>query len=397
MFSPLTAYDVDRFAHVSAWELWQQSCQWRRERIPILKRIGLPLLRPLIFRYNPDFEQRLGQLSHHGVIAENAPPPPQTLPEAVKSIIARLSRYMLLLTDITLSDLNSTSGPSDRLHSRQENARVLGNDEYKCGTDTDTEDADYVPWGWTPETMKERHHSSAGLPPPPLASVVQVQDRRFSHELEQQLGIGSRDARIIPGFQDLEHSLARFQGDFVLKHPFGVAGRERVSGTSARPLSVSQLGWCRQVLKRHPLILEPWLKRVQDFGVQWYLPQKGVPRLLGVLPLLNHPNGTYKGHMLGVPNDQEFPFFRSLIETGLKVLSAIQSVGYFGPVGMDAFTYLDENGGTQWRLLVEINARWTMGMLALGAERTLAAEQTATWASSGEGMAILTPHHSSVV
>ena len=48
------------------------------------------------------------------------------------------------------------------------------------------------------------------------------------------------------------------------------------------------------------MILEPWMERVRDYGIQWYIPAQGEPILLGILGLPNHPNGTYRGHRLGL-------------------------------------------------------------------------------------------------
>ncbi|OYW15327.1 MAG: hypothetical protein B7Z55_15100, partial [Planctomycetales bacterium 12-60-4] len=47
----------------------------------------------------------------------------------------------------------------------------------------------------------------------------------------------------------------------------------------------------------------------------------------------------------------------------------LQAAGYFGPVGIDAMWYRDANGKLACRPLQDINARWTMGRLALGWRR----------------------------
>jgi len=49
----------------------------------------------------------------------------------------------------------------------------------------------------------------------------------------------------------------------------------------------------------------------------------------------------------------------------------LHSSGYFGPAGIDAFSYRDEKGVMQFNPLCEINARVTMGEVARGLHKKL--------------------------
>ena len=57
----------------------------------------------------------------------------------------------------------------------------------------------------------------------------------------------------------------------------------------------------------------------------------------------------------------------------------IQSLGYFGPLGIDAAWYRDSDGRLKLRPLQDINARWTMGRLSLGFRSRLAPHEAGVW------------------
>jgi hypothetical protein len=64
------------------------------------------------------------------------------------------------------------------------------------------------------------------------------------------------------------------------------------------------------------------------------------------------------------------------IEIQRLVLERVQILGYTGPVGIDAMKYRDSRGQVRIRPLQDINARWTMGRLALGWRDLLAPGET---------------------
>lgn len=220
----------------------------------------------------------------------------------------------------------------------------------------------YRPWGVTDATRAEASRLDPGLILPETAVVRQVQGRCFSLEQEQALGLCLPGACVITSEAMLWEVLPDI-GQWVLKHPFGVAGRERQRlPQGRRSMTPSVLGWVRKVLERHPLILEPWMDRVRDWSVQLELPQPGMgpPMLLGVLEQRVLSSGTWAGHRLGLNAPPD-----GLVSVSLQVAAAAQAVGYWGPLGLDAFEYRDSEGQIRLRPLVELNARHTMGMCAL--------------------------------
>ena len=89
-------------------------------------------------------------------------------------------------------------------------------------------------WGVTPRSTRlaetlgfDGHFPSADL-------VRKVNDKRFSHNLERTLKIALPCSQVIDSMKDLESVLQLCSSDWVVKHPFGVSGREEGGGQSWR-------------------------------------------------------------------------------------------------------------------------------------------------------------------
>lgn len=179
-----------------------------------------------------------------------------------------------------------------------------------------------------------------------------------------------------------------FVGFSVIKAPLGASGRhaQRVSPTG---LTQSQEHWVQTALKTHgQLIVEPWVDRIADFSVQLEVGRQGNP-VIGITRFLTNRQGQYLGHILRAPYaglDQavirtfyERNYLGVLEQTGQAVAKALIAAGHHGPAGVDAFLYRTDSGDLALRPLVEINARYTMGRIALAIERYLHPSSQAIW------------------
>src|SRR5690606_5718121 len=89
---------------------------------------------------------------------------------------------------------------------------------------------------------------------------------------------------------------------------------------------------------------------------------------LGVTPLFTRPNGSYLGNGF-VDDPNLLTTWREAIETGREVAAEVAAEGYFGPLGIDAMRHRTDDGEIRVRALQDLNARYTMGRLALGLRR----------------------------
>jgi hypothetical protein len=177
-------------------------------------------------------------------------------------------------------------------------------------------------------------------------------------------------------FAELAEAVARAcpraDDKWVIKSPFGFAARERVLGRGAR-LEGAQATWVRRQLARgETLIFQPWLERVREYGVTLEIMPGGEINLAGISDLQTNGAGTGTGYLLGRKID---PGRRTELENMARVVGArLFREGYTGPAGVDA---IEHTGGLH--PLLEINARYTMGFVALAVERALNPQTPTLW------------------
>lgn len=226
----------------------------------------------------------------------------------------------------------------------------------------------FTPWGWTASVAALGESVGAAIPPVSLETVRRVNSKLWSHALEQELGIVMKGACAAASFAELQEAVARacpLQDDkWVIKNPFGFAARERVLGRGPR-LEEAQGGWAqRQFAGGQTLIFQPWLERVREYGVALEIEIDGFMKILGVSDLQTNGAGTGTGYLFGRQIDSHRLI--ELEEMARIVGERLFQEGYTGPVGVDA---LEHSGGLH--PLLEINARFTMGFVALAVERAL--------------------------
>jgi hypothetical protein len=234
----------------------------------------------------------------------------------------------------------------------------------------------FTPWGWTPGAVALGARVGARLPPVALETVRRVNSKLWSHALEQELGIGMPGACVAANFAELADAVARASpradDKWVIKSPFGFAARERVLGRGAR-LEGAQATWVRRRFAAgETLIFQPWLERVREYGVTMEIAPGGEINLVGISDLQTNGAGTGTGYLLGRKIDAAR---RAELEDMARVVGArLFREGYAGPAGMDA---LEHAGGLH--PLLEVNARYTMGFVALAVERELNPRTPILW------------------
>ncbi|HIF94180.1 MAG TPA: hypothetical protein EYQ60_13830 [Myxococcales bacterium] len=280
-------------------------------------------------------------------------------------------------------------------------------------------EANSGPTAWLNTKSLEREigaSSGESLSGPSTASVASMHDKAFAVETARRLDLFPRELdaciRIIdpdsfgsPGrlIESLDATLKQWpkwtRGEFTLKPRIGGSGRGRVSGR--RTLDQAQIrGAFPRLAKRGGAILEPWLERRTDLSVSLVIPPPQSPdratTILGSLEMLVTAGGVYRGHCGEVDSRGRIfsghPKDETLRADAAAVANHAREAGFFGPCGIDAFTYTfaDALADTlvdptthatgrskatpfpareRLRSLVEFNARMTMGGVAIGLVR----------------------------
>jgi hypothetical protein len=226
-----------------------------------------------------------------------------------------------------------------------------------------------VPWGWSRQAVQCAAHLGFRTPHPPIDVVRQINHRAFRLELEQRLGTALPGTGIVDSMEDAAARARHAGGPWVIKAGYGMSARERWRGRPGE-LPAQAGNWLRRVLRRDGLaVWEPWVERVAECSFQFDVSGRGPPEFLGQVPLLVDSRGAYAGSLiLPVPR----PLGREwddALEACRAAAAAVQELGYFGPLGIDAMCHRTPSGATAVRPLQDLNARWTFGRLALGWRR----------------------------
>jgi uncharacterized ferritin-like protein (DUF455 family) len=166
----------------------------------------------------------------------------------------------------------------------------------------------------------------------------------------------------------------------VLKESIGVAGSNALRLFEPELLD-SQRRWMENVIASgREIVVEPWLDRVLDFSAQLEMTATGL-KLCGYTGLLNDARGQFQGNWAEPKFDKSFPaavltslqvtpragneiqvFFNALFKS---LEAELRSVGFLGPLGIDAFVYREADGAVKLKPVVEINPRYTMGRVTV--------------------------------
>ncbi|MCA1592056.1 MAG: hypothetical protein LC754_05280 [Acidobacteria bacterium] len=238
----------------------------------------------------------------------------------------------------------------------------------------------FTPWGWTPSAVCAGEEAGALVRPLDFETVARVNSKLWSHALEVELGIALPGATVASTFEELQEAVARAcprAGDkWVIKSQFGFAARERVLGRGPS-IDEPQAKWSRRRLnKGERLIFQPWLDVIREYGVVLEISDGGACEIPGVSDLQTNGAGTGRGYILARPPASHR--LRELERIARVVGERLFTEGYYGPAGIDA---LEHSGGLH--PLLEINARYTMGFVAVAVERELKPSEPVFWSTNG--------------
>jgi hypothetical protein len=235
---------------------------------------------------------------------------------------------------------------------------------------------------------------------PAADRIAATHDKAFAVEAASELGLVSQtlepliriiDAETLASPDALVEDLDAFLRvwpdwtgqQFTLKPRLGSSGRGRVAGRGTTNTETVR-GALPRLAARGGAIFEPWLERRRDFSVALHVPlpnsgpdsSAALPTILGSLEMLATASGVYRGHC-GEVDSRGRIFSGHRVDETLRadaaaVAQRARDQGFFGPCGVDAFSYIEsekESDRDRLRSLVEFNARTTMGLVTIGLVR----------------------------
>lgn len=241
-------------------------------------------------------------------------------------------------------------------------------------------------WLGTEEAARvadERGLQLAGAAPEVVSAV---HDKAFAHRVALREGLHPAELAGLPvafdasELADAEASLERLSavvagwpawtgGRFTLKPRQGSSGRGRIGGTLEGLDRPALAGALPRLAARGGAMLEPWLQRTRDVSAQLHIGEDRSITLLGTSTLLVAGSGRYRGQRGSIDSRGRVTSASShdeaLREAAVAVAAAAAERGLRGPCGVDGFSF--RVGERElFRPVVELNARFTMGIVAIG-------------------------------
>lgn len=211
---------------------------------------------------------------------------------------------------------------------------------------------------WCPTRFALKQMHDAGITPAPhptMDVLCRVNHRRFSAELGQTL----------PGAHFVESLTSLPPGEWLLKRPYGYAGRGRrkVSGGA-----LSSVDHAFIKASTDGLQVEPWVERTLDCALHGWLAEEGAVTLgHPTLQVVDATGAWQSTERTDVLTQHERG---ALHNEALRSAKALHAAGYFGPFNLDAYRWRDAEGAERFQPRSEINARYSMGWaIGMGAQR----------------------------
>ncbi|MBP7684384.1 MAG: hypothetical protein KBB95_20915 [Deltaproteobacteria bacterium] len=220
-----------------------------------------------------------------------------------------------------------------------------------------------VAWCPTPSALARLAAAGAQVPAAPgLDTLREVNASRFTYDV---LGARLSDAQVVSSLDAAETWLAaRPPSEPVwLKRAFGAAGRGklRAHGGALAPHTRAFLSPAELSLG---VVLEPHVGITLEVSQHALLAPSG-SLVIGAPCVQQVDRGRFVSVRPALERELDRSEAESLGDTLRRLAEALHRVGYFGPLGVDAYRYVDAKGLTRWNPCGELNARYTMGY-ALG-------------------------------
>lgn len=255
---------------------------------------------------------------------------------------------------------------------------------------------------WLADEAAQARLAAAGATPelPDPAAVRAVNDKAFALRAARRHGLLPESiAPLFEVFEAEELAPARLRAcvdrlpawvgrDWVLKPRRGTSGRGRVRRLEDLP------GARERLARRGGAVFEPWLRRRDDLSALLYVGRSGALGWIGTTRQILRGAGVYQGSRGLLTAEGALrsgtPWDGALRRAAEALGAEAAAAGYFGPMGVDAFVFEGPGGEALLRPVVEVNARFTMGIVAAGlvlrARRAGLLRAPAAWTFSVAGL-----------
>lgn len=230
-----------------------------------------------------------------------------------------------------------------------------------------------APYAVTDAVSALRRRWQVTSPLPEAGKVARLSSKIWSNQWVRAHQLPGECEVVTQVAQIRRYALDHADAGFILKDPYGVAGRGALHITSSSVLE----SVCRHLEKQVSagselaLLAQPFFPRRTDFSAHLRISESGSIEWLGLRQMQN--NGlAYNGSGALAPSLITRLEAERYQELACELASDMAQQGYFGPLCIDAMLLADD------RIipLLEINPRVSMGLLSLLLEKKFAPEFT---------------------
>ena len=213
----------------------------------------------------------------------------------------------------------------------------------------------------TPRALALLARSGAALAPtPPLDVLRRVNSRAFA----ASLGATLPSAAFVTSLDEASEKLAEtpaLGGAWRIKRAFGMSGRgQRV--VQLGHATEADLAFLRAGMTEGGVQIEPNVVIVDEYAIHGMLADDRSLRVGALLRQRCDARGAWlSSEPLSSPTAAESDLGARLVAEAKLVAGALADAGYFGPFGIDAYTYRAADDATCFQPRSEVNARYSMG------------------------------------
>lgn len=247
-------------------------------------------------------------------------------------------------------------------------------------------DAEFTPFGWNAHAERLNARYAEPALHPGIGIVRKANSRAFGLALEGGAGSpwGAVPAGLFATLGDLEAHMRDHPSPtgWMAKGNHGHAGTANRRLFPVRPADPSRQDVLAVLAAedRHALeclfgengavVLEPWHDRILDMAVNFRVDREGRVHDWVGHELATSRDGSFLGVEVAPSRLPPEPWTEELHSSSRELARALHGIGYFGPVGVDAYAW-DDGGTPRLRPWVDINARLSMALPAHGLARRL--------------------------
>ncbi len=241
-----------------------------------------------------------------------------------------------------------------------------------------------APWGLSPQSLRlfsdlKKKYLPSLVVPDWKPAFADLTGRKTAADCLEKLRprLAGQKVPVAPKFctqlREIEKYLLLQHAPFVVKTPFSSSGRGLL-WLHQRKLAEKDKNWILGALGKQGCVsIECGLNKVQDFAMEFYSDGCGEVRYEGLSVFATEQRGAYTGNILENQSSMRRRLTRLTGEDPLdrvqealtQVLKEVYGSTYAGYLGVDMLIYREEEGEHAIHPCLEINMRYTMGMVAL--------------------------------